>query len=456
MKRLLSVLLIATFVFGAAACTAKNDVKKNKSRSKKEKSVEDDIDFDELKKNDGIMFSASNGTWGLVCDAEDYWSSNRYVVYYDGTLEVTMTYHLSGSSTITTTLSDDDYEAIYEFAYDAYENDTYEDYEEIACDGDYWSFSYYDTDEEEHELYYGYAYSNKAMLEIEEILEAYKKEGEFTFENANSDYDALKKFEGYMFIARNGNSDEYDNNSDVWTSDYFMLKYDGTLEISVTYNLSGTVTNITTISDEDYKAIYDFAYNSYVDGTYDDYDEDGCDGDSWTFTFVDENGEEHRLYMGYAYADESMNAVKDILKKYREAEDFSFTLPEEGVMFEVKASYLNAISAGNQDEVCGLRYVVNYDHTLALYECNTLTDEQLVAQVELDDTSFEYFWSFCASAKRDDAYSFYTSDDDSDVVWNLTYFDKENEPYLIFEGSVEEILSLNTVVENMNNLINEG
>ncbi|MDD6216363.1 MAG: hypothetical protein PUB28_06375 [Roseburia sp.] len=136
---------------------------------------EKDVDIDELKTHDETMFCAIHSNWGEVSKLEDYWVSTTYIVHYDGTLEVTEEYNLSGETTKKTQLADEDLMSIYLFAYNAANNHTFSKAHVDASDGSNWSFTFYDLDGNASDIYNGYTYGIKKLEAVQELLEEYEK-----------------------------------------------------------------------------------------------------------------------------------------------------------------------------------------------------------------------------------------------------------------------------------------
>lgn len=146
--------------------------------SDKDRITKKDIDVDELKEKEGLMFSANQFCWGLVDGSEDYWDSITFNVFFDGTIRIHDEYNLSGIFTMETTISDDDYEDLYLFAANAAKTNEFADINVDACDGDGWSFIFVEDGEQKY-LYSGYTYGVKELENIQEMLYAYVEDGEF-------------------------------------------------------------------------------------------------------------------------------------------------------------------------------------------------------------------------------------------------------------------------------------
>lgn len=183
----------------------KKDKKDKDKKNKKDKNLltEKDIDIDALKENDGVMLSIKHSDWGEVSSEEDYWSHTVYDVYYDGTIIITEEYNLSGSNIAGGQLSDEDYITMYLFGVNAANNDSLSDVNIEASDGDAWSFTFYDEDENAISLYSGYTYGEKQLEDIQDILIDYENDFDFTpmTDGASGGYE-------YEFIPERGSWEE--------------------------------------------------------------------------------------------------------------------------------------------------------------------------------------------------------------------------------------------------------
>ena len=195
-KRLLQLIMavsLSAMIFSGCGDAASNEDDKTVESSKKENSkdenskedkesiiTEEDIDIDELKENDGLMLSVKNSDWGEVSSEEDYWKYTTYDVYYDGTIIIDVEYNLSGSNIAGGQITDDDYVSVYLFGINTANNDSLSDLEIDACDGDAWSFTFYDEDENAISLYSGYTYGETQLEDIQAILREYEENLDFT------------------------------------------------------------------------------------------------------------------------------------------------------------------------------------------------------------------------------------------------------------------------------------
>ena len=251
-----------------------------------------------------------------------------------------------------------------------------------------------------------------------------------------TDIEALKEIDGIMFKGNNSNCWMIVDNMDTWINTEYVLYYDGTLEITVNCNLTGEITQSTKVSDIDYFYIYDFAYDGYVNETYKDYYELVDDGAMWAFYFYDSDSSSHQIYSGYAYSNEAMCFIEGILESYWSELDFSYPLPDDGVMLEAVVSFWEPID-WSTDNVCGEKYVVNFDKTIDYYYLYTISEPELIKTVEVDDYDFRQILEFCLWSKKDNPFKDYSEDNVCDgETWAFTYYDGESEPFLIYDGYI--------------------
>lgn len=166
MKKLMSLVLVAVMSFGLFGCsktTAETTVEPVIAASKKVA-----VDLDELKKNEGEMLVITSHYTG-ECTQEEYEASFYSVsVTYSGVV-----YNPNPFCDGHTAMSDSDLKSLYEFCIDAYENDTFKDYDEDTCDGTVYEFVYYDLDGNAHTLYSGHCNNNEALKKAHETITNY-------------------------------------------------------------------------------------------------------------------------------------------------------------------------------------------------------------------------------------------------------------------------------------------
>ena len=73
-------------------------------------------------------------------------------------------------------MTDAEYMKIYEFCVEAVEKNKFEGYKENVCDGDTYTFIYYDTEGKEHEIYSGYCYENEELQDIMYTIRKYSSD----------------------------------------------------------------------------------------------------------------------------------------------------------------------------------------------------------------------------------------------------------------------------------------
>lgn len=121
--------------------------------------------------SDGLAFVADVTNEGPFMWDEDYWQTTTYSVYYDGTLEITNTYSLSGERTEVCHISETDFNSIMSLAHKVMAEKPYEDMDySDTMDGSTWGFSIYDTNGEATYIYGGYTNGIEDLERIEGIL----------------------------------------------------------------------------------------------------------------------------------------------------------------------------------------------------------------------------------------------------------------------------------------------
>ncbi|SMC56094.1 hypothetical protein SAMN06296952_1747 [Oscillospiraceae bacterium] len=121
--------------------------------------------------SDGLAFVVDVTNEGPFMWDEDYWQTTTYSVYYDGTLEITNTYSLSGERTEVCHISETDFNSIMSLAHKVMAEKPYEDMDySDTMDGSTWGFSIYDTNGEATYIYGGYTNGIEDLENIEGIL----------------------------------------------------------------------------------------------------------------------------------------------------------------------------------------------------------------------------------------------------------------------------------------------
>lgn len=110
-------------------------------------------------------------------DDDDMALGTTYTIDWNGIITQTIEYAESGDVEVgSVALSPDDFHVFYEFAEDAYTNDTYVDYSELVDDGETYGFTYYPADGSGSvHLYGGYCYSNENLWGVVTLAKSYFK-----------------------------------------------------------------------------------------------------------------------------------------------------------------------------------------------------------------------------------------------------------------------------------------
>ena len=128
--------------------------------------------------------------------------------------------------------------------------------------------------------------------------------------------EAIQK-EGVMLEAHKRNWGANDYSRDFWCGIKYVINYDGTMTVTIYYNLSGEFTDTFTLSKKEYMEIYEFAFDGAINHKYDDIEIRACDGTGWTFTYTDSvDSEPIRFYYGYIYGVKDMEHVEAIVDSY--------------------------------------------------------------------------------------------------------------------------------------------
>ncbi len=259
-----------------------------------------------------ILLSASQSNNGLVSSDEDYYQSNVWSVYYDGTVEYYEIYNLSGrTSVVTWELTDEQFNELVKllegdfFKYD-------EDYES-ACDGDTWHYSYYNLEGEKLHSYNGYNYSVPVLLEISEILDSdMRDQAEVVTVEKTGSHTALIDVE-YTGVVTDENADEI-------VSTHWTLYCDGWMERQDTYQIGGKQSIITwEFDDYDYgRMVRELEFYSAQE-----LNEEPVDGENYfVMTYYDASGNEKQVFKATSARGNVFGAI------YGELE-----IPEEGYSY---------------------------------------------------------------------------------------------------------------------------
>lgn len=344
--RIVAVILILALVAGLVI-TLIDVLKKKDDRKKK---INDDgqvVTVDNISgKMDQhtILLSASQSNNGLVSSNEDYYQSNVWSVYYDGTVEYYETYNLSGrTSVVTWELTDEQFNELVKllqgdfFKYD-------EDYES-ACDGDTWHYAYYNLEGEKLHSYNGYNYSVPVLLEISEILDSDMRE--------QAEIVTVKKGNSHNVLIDVTLDNVIENeNADELVSSHWTVYYDGWVECLETYQIGGKQSVITwELDDYAYgRLVRELRYNANKVTN----EEAVAGEDYWIMTYYEENGDE--IYSSTATSG-SENIFGAIYSMVQIPEDGYSYVEEQGTNGRYQTTYnvgdysitIDSINPGHSD-----------------------------------------------------------------------------------------------------------
>lgn len=120
--------------------------------------------------------------------------------------------------------------------------------------------------------------------------------------------------DGLAFVASVTNEGPFMWDEDCWQTAEYSMHYDGTLEITRTYSLSGEHTDVCHISEADFNSIMSLAQKVMDEKPYEDMDySKTMDGSTWGFTVYDMKGEATYIYGGYTYGIDDLESIEDIL-----------------------------------------------------------------------------------------------------------------------------------------------
>lgn len=152
--KILSVIMIAVMAIGMAACSVTRKTAKP--------------DINELTKNKGDMLVIVSHPQMALPEGDYKNGILRMSVSYDG--------YANNPNPINNSqvkMPEDEYLKIYNFCVDAAAKNKFAGYKEQVCDGETYSFTYYDTEGTAHVLYNGYCYENKELQDIMKMISKY-------------------------------------------------------------------------------------------------------------------------------------------------------------------------------------------------------------------------------------------------------------------------------------------
>lgn len=136
---------------------------------------------DEYVDSDALMFRMSCTNEGPFNWGFDYWTDSEYKLYYNGKLEITSNYTLSGSETTSTTVSKGDFGYLRRLIQkirieQPYRDHDYSDY----YDGITWGFDFYGLNGARKHLYSGYTDGITDLVELQRALSQYAEKKDLT------------------------------------------------------------------------------------------------------------------------------------------------------------------------------------------------------------------------------------------------------------------------------------
>ena len=157
------------------------------------------------------------------------------------------------------------------------------------------------------------------------------------FSSNKVDVNELKKNSGTMFETQYYSPTFFKPDEEAFIGITYNFNYNGTLEMTKHYNISGDYSATVTVSDEDYKAIYECAVAAKKLGdknTFGEYMLDGGGDGSWQFTYFEPNASTgDLLFSGYfASGHKYLDTFRDTCKKYSDGAEFVNANGEEAPM----------------------------------------------------------------------------------------------------------------------------
>lgn len=148
--KILSILMVMVMALGMASCN------------------KDEVDINELQKNDGVMLTVTRHPQEAMTIEDQRANTTVQKVTYDG-----LAYNPNPVNKDGIKMSDEDYLKIYEFCIKNVEKSKFKNYSEDVCDGDTYTFTFYDLDGNPTVIYDGYCYSNEDLQDIKKTIQKY-------------------------------------------------------------------------------------------------------------------------------------------------------------------------------------------------------------------------------------------------------------------------------------------
>ena len=148
--KILSILMVMVMALGMASCN------------------KDEVDINELQKHDGVMLTITRHPQEAMTIEDQRANTTVQKVTYDG-----LAYNPNPVNKDGIKMSDEDYLKIYEFCIKNVEKSKFKNYSEDVCDGDTYTFTFYDLDGKPTVIYDGYCYSNEDLQDIKKTIQKY-------------------------------------------------------------------------------------------------------------------------------------------------------------------------------------------------------------------------------------------------------------------------------------------
>lgn len=148
--KILSILMVMVMALGMASCK------------------KDEVDINELQKNDGVMLTITRHPQEAMTIEDQRANTTVQKVTYDG-----LAYNPNPVNKDGIKMSDEDYLKIYEFCIKNVKKSKFKNYSEDVCDGDTYTFAFYDLDGNPTVIYDGYCYSNEDLQDIKKTIQKY-------------------------------------------------------------------------------------------------------------------------------------------------------------------------------------------------------------------------------------------------------------------------------------------
>ena len=125
--------------------------------------------------SDAIAFSADATNEGPFQWGEDYWRNTSYVLHFDGALEITDEYSLSGKTVTNKKMTQEDFDTIMSLLKTVMEEKPFDDIDySDTMDGTTWGFAIYAPTGAKTYIYGGYTYGCTDLEKIQKILRSYE------------------------------------------------------------------------------------------------------------------------------------------------------------------------------------------------------------------------------------------------------------------------------------------